>query len=179
MPIRQSSRRRLRTGQPMCSFCGKAQDQVRKLVAGPGVHICNECIDLIDLILDQERQRPSRPIKPPQRAQLAHCSFCGKAQSEVRKLVAGPGVYICDACFRLGQQTLADGAETTAQHPMANDVDALLGQLRQAKATFDQLNETLLPSIGKLREQDISWARIGEALGMSRQAAWERFSGED
>tara|TARA_Y100001968_G_scaffold50513_2_gene41149 strand:+ start:1855 stop:3213 length:1359 start_codon:yes stop_codon:yes gene_type:complete len=37
-----------------CSFCGKAQDQVRKLIAGPGVYVCDECIDLCNEILDEE-----------------------------------------------------------------------------------------------------------------------------
>ncbi|MFZ9749329.1 MAG: ATP-dependent Clp protease ATP-binding subunit ClpX, partial [Vulcanococcus sp.] len=37
-----------------CSFCGKSQDQVRKLIAGPGVYICDECIDLCNEILDEE-----------------------------------------------------------------------------------------------------------------------------
>jgi len=36
------------------SFCGKSQDQVRKLIAGPGVYICDECIDLCNEILDEE-----------------------------------------------------------------------------------------------------------------------------
>ena len=37
-----------------CSFCTKSQDQVRKLIAGPGVYICDECIDLCNEILDEE-----------------------------------------------------------------------------------------------------------------------------
>lgn len=37
-----------------CSFCGKSQDEVRKIVAGPGVFICNECIDLCKDIIDEE-----------------------------------------------------------------------------------------------------------------------------
>ena len=37
-----------------CSFCGKSQDQVRKLIAGPGVYVCDECIDLCNEILDEE-----------------------------------------------------------------------------------------------------------------------------
>ncbi|MEN3239146.1 ATP-dependent Clp protease ATP-binding subunit ClpX [Fructilactobacillus sanfranciscensis] len=37
-----------------CSFCGKSQDQVKKIVAGPGVYICNECIDLCEQIMDTE-----------------------------------------------------------------------------------------------------------------------------
>lgn len=37
-----------------CSFCGKSQDEVKKIVAGPGVYICNECIDLCKEIVDEE-----------------------------------------------------------------------------------------------------------------------------
>jgi ATP-dependent Clp protease ATP-binding subunit ClpX len=41
-------------GQLKCSFCGKTQDQVRKLVAGPGVYICDECIELCNEIVEEE-----------------------------------------------------------------------------------------------------------------------------
>ncbi|MFD1456567.1 ATP-dependent Clp protease ATP-binding subunit ClpX [Levilactobacillus lanxiensis] len=41
-------------GPVTCSFCGKSQDQVEKIVAGPGVYICNECIDLCKEIVDEE-----------------------------------------------------------------------------------------------------------------------------
>lgn len=41
-------------GQLKCSFCGKAQEQVRKLVAGPGVYICDECIELCNEIIAEE-----------------------------------------------------------------------------------------------------------------------------
>ena len=41
-------------GQLKCSFCGKMQDQVRKLVAGPGVYICDECIELCNEIVEEE-----------------------------------------------------------------------------------------------------------------------------
>src|SRR5690606_31823108 len=42
------------SGVVSCSFCGKTQDQVKKIVAGPGVYICNECIDLCKEIIDEE-----------------------------------------------------------------------------------------------------------------------------
>ena len=42
-----------------CSFCGKSQKQVKKLIAGPGVYICDECIDLCNEIIEEElSQRP-------------------------------------------------------------------------------------------------------------------------
>jgi hypothetical protein len=39
--------------EPRCSFCGKSQHHVQKVVAGPGVHICNECVDLCNDIMDE------------------------------------------------------------------------------------------------------------------------------
>src|SRR3990170_7481154 len=41
-----------------CSFCGKSQRQVKKLIAGPGVYICDECIDLFNEIIDEELTAP-------------------------------------------------------------------------------------------------------------------------
>lgn len=48
-------------GTVTCSFCGKSQDQVKKIVAGPGVYICNECIDLCKQIIDEELAPESAP----------------------------------------------------------------------------------------------------------------------
>ena len=46
-------------GPVTCSFCGKSQDQVKKIVAGPGVYICNECIDICKEIIDEEFSQDS------------------------------------------------------------------------------------------------------------------------
>ena len=53
--------------QLLCSFCGKSQRQVKKLIAGPGVYICDECIDLCNEIIDEELHDPgpARPRQPP------------------------------------------------------------------------------------------------------------------
>jgi ATP-dependent Clp protease ATP-binding subunit ClpX len=45
--------------QLLCSFCGKSQRQVKKLIAGPGVYICDECIDLCNEIIDEELSAPA------------------------------------------------------------------------------------------------------------------------
>ena len=57
-----------------CSFCGKSQEQVRKLIAGPGVYICDECVDLCNEILDEElfdagsaTPQPTPRSEPPQK----------------------------------------------------------------------------------------------------------------
>ncbi len=48
-----------------CSFCGKSQEQVRKLIAGPGVYICDECVDLCNEILDEELFDSSATVAQP------------------------------------------------------------------------------------------------------------------
>ena len=40
-----------------CSFCGKTQDEVKKIIAGPSVYICDECIELCNDIIEEEWQR--------------------------------------------------------------------------------------------------------------------------
>ena len=53
-----------------CSFCGKSQEQVRKLIAGPGVYICDECVELCNEILDEELLDPNGPAThPPSKAE--------------------------------------------------------------------------------------------------------------
>ena len=54
--------------QLLCSFCGKSQRQVKKLIAGPGVYICDECIDLCNEIIDEELAAPRSSISTTCRA---------------------------------------------------------------------------------------------------------------
>ncbi|MCZ8239016.1 MAG: ATP-dependent Clp protease ATP-binding subunit ClpX [Leptospiraceae bacterium] len=51
-----------------------------------------------------------------------HCSFCGKAQDEVRRLVAGPGVYICDECISLCNEIIAEEPATTDKPVVVGDI---------------------------------------------------------
>lgn len=50
------------TGIAYCSFCGKSSDEVKKLVAGPGVYICNECVALAQEIIDEELQQDAMDL---------------------------------------------------------------------------------------------------------------------
>jgi DNA-binding CsgD family transcriptional regulator len=62
------------------------------------------------------------------RRRYARCSFCGKGQDEVRKLIAGPGVFICDQCIELCQEVLKDDnhpARWTAERPPSIDRQGL------------------------------------------------------
>ncbi|TLQ04958.1 ATP-dependent Clp protease ATP-binding subunit ClpX [Pediococcus stilesii] len=52
------------TTEPIaCSFCGKTQDQVKKIIAGPDVYICNECVDLCKEIIDEELAAENKPAE--------------------------------------------------------------------------------------------------------------------
>ena len=46
-----------------CSFCGKSQNDVRKLIAGPGVYVCNECIDICNEIINDDEQTTTSPVR--------------------------------------------------------------------------------------------------------------------
>jgi hypothetical protein len=65
---------------PRCSFCGKSRDSVRRLIAGPGVYICDRCVDLCVDVLDGGGRGPSRTARlsePPLRrlARRLSCVF--------------------------------------------------------------------------------------------------------
>ena len=51
--------------QLLCSFCGKSHAEVRKLIAGPGVYICDNCIILCKNVLDRELQIQEQKKQPP------------------------------------------------------------------------------------------------------------------
>jgi len=115
---------------------------------------------------------------------IASCSFCAKPNTEVAKLVAGPGVYLCNECVALSQQVIdADtrppGVPRLAPWQQAHDLDAVLENLPRIAEAAQLVEESLAGWVGRGRELGATWARIGEALGMTRQSAWARFSGEE
>ena len=66
-----------------CSFCGKSQEQVRKLIAGPGVYICDECVDLCNEILDEELMDTSESVGAPVPRSEKSVSKSGKTASRL------------------------------------------------------------------------------------------------
>ena len=113
------------------------------------------------------------------------CSFCGKSSSEVEKVIAGPGVYICNECVGLCSEILAGEQGTPspseARLPAWENLtdDQLLDLLPRIAAVGDQAEANLQRLVTILRERRVTWARIGAALQVTRQSAWERFSGEE
>ena len=112
-----------------------------------------------------------------------HCSFCTKEEERVAQMVAGPGVYICNECVSLCNDIFAAGKaeDDNAEIPywQAMSDQQILDHLPRIASVATQVEDNLRVWVQRLRDRGVSWARIGEALGMARQSAWERFSGED
>ncbi|HVE76882.1 MAG TPA: ClpX C4-type zinc finger protein [Actinomycetota bacterium] len=128
---------------------------------------------------------------PTTKMPILSCSFCGKDKDAVEKLIAGPAVCICNECIALCNEIMveesAPGAinsyELEQEDSSTADTEKLLEMVRrtqsQANGLAAPLDAYLGELIDRLRGQSVTWARIGEALGVSRQAAWMRFSNEE
>jgi hypothetical protein len=119
----------------------------------------------------------------PTEPELA-CSFCLKLRSAVTTLIQGPGACICNECVDLSVQIIAEKPKMRAEpgaprlEYQLSDED-LLSYLPKVAAASGQVERHLTSCVRQARGRGITWTRIGEALGMTRQSAWERFSGED
>ncbi|MBO4275851.1 ClpX C4-type zinc finger protein [Microbispora triticiradicis] len=128
---------------------------------------------------------------PSPSEQDIRCSFCSKSKTEVNKMVAGPGVYICDECVGLCGEIIAAESAKSAQSAQSAEAapeipytesmtdEQILEFLPRIAAVGAQVEDNLRVWVQRLRDRGVTWARIGTALGMTRQSAWERFSGEE
>ena len=98
------------------------------------------------------------------------------------KLIAGPGfIFICDECVALCDAIIAgtwDPSMVDASKFKIGGIasETLLARLKPIEQTLQGMGNQLQTVVEELRGREVSWARIGEALGISRQSAWERFS---
>ncbi|HET9167960.1 MAG TPA: ClpX C4-type zinc finger protein [Actinospica sp.] len=126
---------------------------------------------------------PPAEIRPESKSEPIRCSFCSKANYEVAKVVAGPGVYICNECVGLAETIIAEHVGTAHDPRLPewaelSDAD-MLERLPRMTRVADQVEASVRDWVHELRRRGTTWARIGQALGISRQSAWERFSGEE
>jgi len=103
----------------VCSFCGRSQHEVRKLIAGPGCYICEACVVLTEVVASagttvRTRLGPVHAV--PEQDERAWCSFCGKHRCLVTGLAAGDAetglgsgpTAICTECLSLCNEILAE-----------------------------------------------------------------------
>jgi len=157
-----------------CSYCGKSHREVRKLIAGPTVYICDECIKLCKHILAEEAQRadrtPDETTSPPKKPEGAKesgrtlcCSFCGKSQREVKSLIAGPSVYICDECICLCNDIIREEID---REEHASVLRARLPE--DVRGFLAGIFERGLPAARRIR--DVLQDRIAEEIARQRVA---------
>jgi ATP-dependent protease Clp ATPase subunit len=111
---------------------------------------------------------------------LYRCSFCGKAQTEIKTLVSGPGVFICDECVDLCRSIIDKEPKSKTHNtpsllPDNASTEILLKTLSGYNGAFESVDAAMQDVVDILREREVSWEKIGEALAVSRQAAWKRF----
>lgn len=100
--------------QRSCSFCGREQRQVRKLVAGPGVYICDPCIMAAVGVSASGRSMEDPSLQPVSNDSPLSCSFCAKARTQVEVLVSGSAPEghqaptICNECLGLCGEILSE-----------------------------------------------------------------------
>lgn len=107
------------------------------------------------------------------------CSFCGEPGSRKRRLAGGLGAMICFECLESyyehsrSQQRVAKATGPVWEGMTDAQLLATLPLiLKSAQQNADFANEW----VDLIRARKISWAQIGQALGVSRQAVWERFA---
>lgn len=104
------------------------------------------------------------------------CSFCMRSQHEVEALLAGPGgIYICGGCVAACNDYIAGRTPAPPAAPELSN-ERLLAQLPALDSIVRGKGTQLQWAVDQLRAREVSWAEIGQALGVSRQSAWERFS---
>ncbi len=107
------------------------------------------------------------------------CSFCGENGSSERRLAGGLGAMICVPCVERFHALVAPPAappESSEPPWQAMSNAELLGQLPKIMRTSDQVDRFAAEWVSQIRDRGESWTAIGQALGVTRQAAWERFS---
>jgi hypothetical protein len=132
----------------------------------------------------RHRQEPTMPTDavPAEEEVIASCSFCGKPNTAVERLVAGPSAFICNECVGLSAEIVAASvaaAPGESQRSRArfadrptDDILALLPALDREAAHAE---EDLARWVGRLRERGTDWAVIADALGTTVEAARRRF----
>jgi|EndMetStandDraft_7_1072992.scaffolds.fasta_scaffold645765_1 hypothetical protein len=108
-----------------------------------------------------------------------HCSFCGIQGKKGMRFGGGLGAMICEGCVDHYHEVFESASKTRqgAQAPWESMSDAeILSNLPLIAQTADQVSDFLVEWVELARSRKLSWAAIGKAFGVSRQAVWERFA---
>ncbi len=125
-----------------------------------------------------------------------HGNFCSKPDHDVKVLVAGPGIFVCDECVALAGTVIEETEAKSSGSRMSPEAtekkmqsyysflegqepEKLLEGLVNVERTRKGIYKHQQVVVDILRAKRFRWAEIGDALGVSRQAAWQRFGASD
>jgi ATP-dependent protease Clp ATPase subunit len=95
-----------------CSFCGKNQKQVKKLIAGADAYICDGCVSRAYAVIAEPGRTVPTPIATVQmvsdEAGAEQCSFCGKRRDRVAAMASADDRRICGECLELCDEILSE-----------------------------------------------------------------------
>jgi len=94
-----------------CAFCNAIHENAQALLNNNNTIICDECVNCVIEWLNKHEKLPSKyqpVIEMVLEGSQVYCSFCKKSQHTVKKVVAGPEVYICDECIGLCVEILEE-----------------------------------------------------------------------
>lgn len=94
-----------RRKEAVCTFCGRPPSEVKKLVAGPEVYLCDGCVGRVEAVI-AGMPRAGETLRRADRRSRARCSFCGQRASGEHVLVTGKGIGICSGCLDLSREMM-------------------------------------------------------------------------
>lgn len=132
------------------------------------------------------RQEQEKPLSTPMQEVIASCSFCGKPNTEVQRIVAGPGVYICNECIDLSAAIVEEASSNSAEESarrrsdfLDRSTEDLIASLPALLRSADRVESELRNLIGRLRSRGVEWDSIARTVDMTAETARRRFAETD
>jgi RNA polymerase sigma factor (sigma-70 family) len=141
-----------------CSICGAGQEQVDIGIAGPGIFICDLCIDRVRDVLDDAGKTVTTPIaliqQVPADARPERCTLCGKRRHQVAAMASTGSARICNECLRLCLEIRYEQADFRGSSP-AGSVPQYSEAIQPGEAvSFTLLQEQLHSVLDTLSERE-------------------------
>jgi len=159
------------TTEVRCSFCRKHQDEVRKIVAGPSVYICDECIDLCNDIIAEECDPEASAASREPLTSISTCIVCRLPKLATDLLLVPGAGFVCRPCAD-AVRSIAD-----AELPPPSEVDVHITNHGPEVATKDPVQQPcrlcglVLPALAIPDRGTLCEACVNAVIAVARQTS--------